>query len=142
MCAGVFPHQWTDIAADPDVVVAVVIAVFGVETAFKRKALAGFLATPPIGKNMIIMFGMNRLQPAIFINGLGIELGYFTVALVNVDAAAFLVCLKHADVRFVTESDIEVILQSYIRWGDDFIKRLHGFFAFEILDQGRLKQEE
>jgi asparagine synthase (glutamine-hydrolysing) len=37
--------------------------------------------------------------------------------------------------RFYTESDTEVILYSYKHWGQDCLKKLHGMFAFAILDK-------
>ncbi|MBC5775461.1 asparagine synthase (glutamine-hydrolyzing) [Pontibacter sp. KCTC 32443] len=36
--------------------------------------------------------------------------------------------------QFTTDSDTEVILQLYIREGQECLKRLHGFFAFAIYD--------
>jgi asparagine synthase (glutamine-hydrolysing) len=45
-----------------------------------------------------------------------------------------LVGLGHA---FGTQSDTEVILQSYQRWGVDCVQRLRGMFAFAIWDAGR-----
>ena len=40
---------------------------------------------------------------------------------------------------FRTKSDAEVILQSYLCWGNEFVERLHGMFAFAIWD-GRNRQ--
>lgn len=37
-------------------------------------------------------------------------------------------------VRFRTESDTEVLLQAYIVWGVDCLKRFNGMFAFAIFD--------
>ncbi len=39
--------------------------------------------------------------------------------------------------RFLTTSDTEVILQAYAEWGDDFLHRLNGQFAFAIMDLRR-----
>lgn len=36
--------------------------------------------------------------------------------------------------RFHTESDTEVILQGYLKYGEDFVKKLNGIFAFAIWD--------
>ena len=36
--------------------------------------------------------------------------------------------------HFVTQSDSEVILHAYIEYGDDFIRYLHGMFAFALFD--------
>ena len=41
--------------------------------------------------------------------------------------------------RFLTESDTEVILAGYMRYGADFVKRLNGIFAFAIWDGKREK---
>lgn len=39
--------------------------------------------------------------------------------------------------QFRTESDTEVILQAYLAYGVDCVRRLHGMFAFAIWDAGR-----
>ncbi|MEW9529134.1 asparagine synthase (glutamine-hydrolyzing) [Microbispora sp. NPDC049125] len=36
--------------------------------------------------------------------------------------------------RFRTHSDTEVVLEAYLQWGDDFVTRLNGMFAFGIWD--------
>ncbi|EFK4094020.1 asparagine synthetase B, partial [Escherichia coli] len=41
--------------------------------------------------------------------------------------------------RFETRSDTEVVLHSYLQWGNDFPEKLNGMYAFAIWD--RLKQE-
>ena len=38
--------------------------------------------------------------------------------------------------RFVTRSDTEVILQSYLQWGPDCVRRFNGMFAFLLYDRG------
>lgn len=43
--------------------------------------------------------------------------------------------LEKLGVVFRTQSDTEVILEGYIRWGSDLLPRLHGMFAFVIWDQ-------
>ena len=42
--------------------------------------------------------------------------------------------------RFFSHSDTEVLLKAYHRWGDDFVSRLKGMFAFAIAerDSGRV----
>ncbi|BBZ44292.1 asparagine synthetase B [Mycobacterium parmense] len=42
--------------------------------------------------------------------------------------------------RFFSHSDTEVLLKAYHRWGDDFVRHLHGMFAFAIVerDSGRV----
>ena len=42
--------------------------------------------------------------------------------------------------RFFSHSDTEVLLKAYHCWGDDFVNRLHGMFAFAIAerDSGRV----
>ncbi|MBI3016263.1 MAG: asparagine synthase (glutamine-hydrolyzing), partial [Candidatus Tectomicrobia bacterium] len=47
--------------------------------------------------------------------------------------------LKIADPRLTTRSqtDTEVILKAYARWGRDCVRRLRGMFAFALWDQGR-----
>jgi asparagine synthase (glutamine-hydrolysing) len=42
--------------------------------------------------------------------------------------------------RFFSHSDSEVLLKAYHRWGDDFVSRLKGMFAFAIVerDSGRV----
>jgi asparagine synthase (glutamine-hydrolysing) len=42
--------------------------------------------------------------------------------------------------RFFSHSDTEVLLKAYHRWGDDFVDRLQGMFAFAIVerDTGRV----
>ncbi len=42
--------------------------------------------------------------------------------------------LKKDGVRFTTESDSEVILRGYLAQGRDYVRRLHGMFAFAIHD--------
>ena len=41
--------------------------------------------------------------------------------------------------KFRTDSDTEVLLVGYMRYGSDFVKRLNGIFAFGIWD-GRLQK--
>ena len=45
--------------------------------------------------------------------------------------------LAAAGRRFSTQSDTEVVLQAYLAWGDDFVDRLNGMFAFAIWDTRR-----
>ena len=45
--------------------------------------------------------------------------------------------LVRAGCRFETTTDTEVILYSYITYGDDFVKMLNGIFAFAIWDGAR-----
>ena len=42
--------------------------------------------------------------------------------------------LSNYNVKFRTQSDTEVILKCYQRWGTDFIKKLRGMFSIIILD--------
>lgn len=37
--------------------------------------------------------------------------------------------------RFSTESDTEVLLEAYRRWGQGCLERLHGMFAFALFDR-------
>ena len=45
--------------------------------------------------------------------------------------------LRRAGRRFDTASDTEVVLRSYLEWGDDFVDRLNGMYAFAIWDGRR-----
>lgn len=36
---------------------------------------------------------------------------------------------------FETESDTEVVLRAYLEWGEDFVHRLNGVYAFALWDQ-------
>ena len=45
--------------------------------------------------------------------------------------------LAAAGQRFSTESDTEVVLRSYVQWGDEFVERLNGMFALAIWDTRR-----
>ena len=40
------------------------------------------------------------------------------------------------EASFVTDSDTEVILRAYARWGPDCLNRLRGMFAFALWDEG------
>ena len=39
------------------------------------------------------------------------------------------------DIEFETRSDTEVVLKSYIRWGESCVDRFNGIFAFAVYDQ-------
>ncbi|HEU5431126.1 MAG TPA: asparagine synthase (glutamine-hydrolyzing), partial [Thermomicrobiales bacterium] len=39
--------------------------------------------------------------------------------------------------RFRTRSDTEVVLEAYLAWGEDFVTRLNGMYAFAIWDVAR-----
>ena len=43
--------------------------------------------------------------------------------------------LKSQNVKFKTESDTEVLLKSYIYFGDNFIDKINGIFSFCIYDK-------
>jgi asparagine synthase (glutamine-hydrolysing) len=45
--------------------------------------------------------------------------------------------LERGGTTFRTQSDTEVLLESYRRWGADFVERLSGMFAFAIWDDDR-----
>ncbi|HET7094837.1 MAG TPA: asparagine synthase (glutamine-hydrolyzing), partial [Thermomicrobiales bacterium] len=45
--------------------------------------------------------------------------------------------LAAAGHQFHTRSDTEVVLQAYLAWGDDFVTRLNGMYAFAIWDVAR-----
>ncbi|MCW3013345.1 MAG: hypothetical protein JWO02_437 [Solirubrobacterales bacterium] len=42
--------------------------------------------------------------------------------------------LRHAGERFETDSDTEVVLRGYLRWGEALADRLNGMYAFAIWD--------
>jgi asparagine synthase (glutamine-hydrolysing) len=39
--------------------------------------------------------------------------------------------------RFTTESDTEVVLRAYLEWGETFVERLNGMYAFALWDGDR-----
>ena len=43
--------------------------------------------------------------------------------------------LSDAGAKFSTQSDTEVILEGYRRWGSDVVRHLHGMFAFVLWDR-------
>ena len=45
--------------------------------------------------------------------------------------------LENLGHRFGTKLDAEVLLHSYLEWGEDFIQRINGAFAFAIWDERR-----
>lgn len=45
--------------------------------------------------------------------------------------------LERSGHRFVTDSDTEVVLHAYVRWGSDCLDKLNGIFAFGIWEQNR-----
>lgn len=47
--------------------------------------------------------------------------------------------LKKFNIKFRTKSDTEVILKSYQKWGESFVKKLRGMFSIIILDNKRNK---
>ena len=50
----------------------------------------------------------------------------------------FKVLKKELDYSFETNSDTEVLLRAYQRWGLSFVDRLEGMFAISIYDKGKL----
>jgi asparagine synthase (glutamine-hydrolysing) len=42
--------------------------------------------------------------------------------------------LRHLGHEFRTASDTEVVLHAYLQWGDDFVERLNGMYAFGLWD--------
>jgi asparagine synthase (glutamine-hydrolysing) len=46
---------------------------------------------------------------------------------------------QQAGIKFTTESDTEVLLNTWIRWGKDGLRRLVGMFAFAIYDSTESK---
>jgi asparagine synthase (glutamine-hydrolysing) len=42
--------------------------------------------------------------------------------------------LARSGYRFASDSDTEVLIKAYHRWGVDFLQRLHGMFAFAIVE--------
>ena len=44
--------------------------------------------------------------------------------------------LLQLGVDFVTNSDTEVVLKSYMHWGEDCVKKFNGMWAFAIYEQG------
>ncbi len=40
---------------------------------------------------------------------------------------------------FITHSDTEVVLKSYIRWGEECVSRFNGIYAFAVYDENRRK---
>jgi asparagine synthase (glutamine-hydrolysing) len=42
--------------------------------------------------------------------------------------------LENLGYQFTTKSDTEVLLKAYIKWGEDFVCKLNGMFAFVIYD--------
>ena len=47
--------------------------------------------------------------------------------------------LEHSGVMFRTDSDTEVLLQSYLKWGYDCVSHFNGMFAFVIWDSRNKK---
>ncbi|MEM1415960.1 MAG: asparagine synthase (glutamine-hydrolyzing) [Myxococcota bacterium] len=47
--------------------------------------------------------------------------------------------LRAAGETFATESDTEVLLAAYAVWGEGFVERLRGMFAFALVDEARGK---
>ncbi len=47
--------------------------------------------------------------------------------------------LKKLRVNFLTNSDTEVLLKSYMRWGMSFINKLRGMFSIVIFDNKKKK---
>jgi len=45
---------------------------------------------------------------------------------------------RELDFAFETESDSEVIIAAYLKWGEAFVERLRGMFAIALLDGQRL----
>ena len=45
---------------------------------------------------------------------------------------------KELDFEFKTQSDSEVIIAAYLKWGVDFVQRLRGMFAIALMDKDTL----
>ncbi len=74
----------------------------------------------------------NRKQPYLKAFGSGIVAVAFCGELYNSNELR--TELKHLGHSFQSSSDKEILLESYLEWGMDFVKRLNGIFAFAICD--------
>ena len=43
------------------------------------------------------------------------------------------------DFEFITNSDTEVIIKSYLKWGENFLDKIEGMFAFALFDENEKK---
>ena len=43
--------------------------------------------------------------------------------------------LEESGFSFYTESDTEVLINSYLKWGENFVEKLNGMFAFALYDK-------
>ena len=70
-------------------------------------------------------------QPMTFKYGSGEYTIVYNGELYNADE---LRCELEDELEFVTHSDTEIVLKSYIKWGEDCVDRFNGIFAFVIYD--------
>jgi asparagine synthase (glutamine-hydrolysing) len=120
---------------------AAVVEAMGAAIACRGPDAWGLWLEPHVGfahRRLVVIDPEGGRQPMQAVSGRGRFILVYNGELYNTeDLRRELVARGH---RFFGHSDTEVVLKSYIEWGDDSVARFNGIFAYALYDEvaGRL----